>query len=91
MVKVWLALIILGIMSCAWLLTHDHYKSECRIVHVARDLADGQAHHGCPQGSIILRNFFTEPDGTKIDACLKPDGDDCVDELRPGESMKVFQ
>jgi hypothetical protein len=44
---------------------------------------------GCPPGSVLQSDFFTEQDGSHLDACAFNDAfhEQCVDELRPGESV----
>lgn len=54
--------------------------SPCRTFHA-------RAGSACPPGSERLADFFTEDDGRTVDACTKPDGEPCIDELRAGESF----
>ena len=42
---------------------------------------------GCPQDTEELKNFFTEGDGSQLNACYRSRGDGATDYLMPGESM----
>jgi hypothetical protein len=43
----------------------------------------------CPAGTTLILGYFTERDGTKVDACHNPDGDGSVDYLNPGEGCTM--
>jgi hypothetical protein len=40
----------------------------------------------CPEGTKLLRRYFEEKDGSRVDACFNPKGDNSMDYLNPGES-----
>lgn len=39
----------------------------------------------CPAGTKLLAGYFTEKDGSTLDACYNPKGDGSIDYLNPGE------
>jgi hypothetical protein len=43
----------------------------------------------CPQGTELLPGYFSEKDGSKLDACYDPHGDGSIDYLSPGESCEI--
>ena len=45
--------------------------------------------HVCPNGTTLVAGYFTERDGSKVDACHNPNGDGSIDYLHPGESCSI--
>jgi hypothetical protein len=78
-----LALVLLSLiglfMTRVWWSGRSYHSNKCEITHAPKK--------GCPAGSTVLHDFFTEPDGTHIDGCKRHTLNSCIDEVRPGERV----
>lgn len=82
----WFGIVVLRYVSGAFLLAsylRREHPTKCSLIHAPKS--------GCPQGWKLKPRFFTEGDGSHLDACESDDPtlQPCIDQIRPKEEVHV--